>query len=76
MKTPLILKCSVCGNTLNGFETGKWNDLLDFWGGRIGNRKPLCVEHYNEKITNAIKRMGKAHDPDYLADAKRAGIVA
>lgn len=59
MKPSSIFKCSVCGIKLNGFEAGKWKDLVEFWGDRIGNRTPKCSVHYNDYI-NARSRMGKA----------------
>ena len=56
MKIPKILRCSTCNRELNEFETSKWHNLVDYWGGKIGNRKQKCSTCYHLMIKEAQER--------------------
>ena len=56
MKTPLILKCDSCNTPLNEFETNRWNNLLVYWGGKAGSRKPKCGNCYRKYIQQAREK--------------------
>jgi len=48
-----ILKCWDCGEQLTPFEEQKWNDLVDYWGGKMApDQKPRCRNCYNRRIEN------------------------
>jgi len=51
-----ILFCHTCGIKLNEFEKGKWNRLIDYWGGKLGKRRPRCRNCYAIYLKQAQER--------------------
>lgn len=56
MDTPKILKCDKCSKVLDEIELKGWNRLVDYWGGIMGDRKPLCRDCYHQKFDDAKRR--------------------